>query len=192
MFRNSRKQSAVSNPQSAIGSQQTADSGQRLADCRQRSAVLSLLVLSLLTTIGCAPAKKEEKTVIEYYPVAYRQLAPQPVYSRVTWSHLPGPIPPKVRDNAPLLMPEVSFEMHRTNLDEAIQALAQTIGYTWSYPANVAKKKVSINMVAPVDEILREIENQTKVKAVLDHESRTLRIVSGNTAAQLPRAQLAK
>ncbi len=182
--------SDIGNPRSEIRDQKS-EIRDRKSEIRS-PVVLSFLVLLLLTSSSCSSAKKEEKSVIEYYPVAYRQLAPQPVYSRVTWSNLPGPIPPKVRDNAPLLLPTISFELHRTNLDEAIQALAQTMGYTWSYPAEVAKKKISINMVAPVDEILREIESQAKVNAVLDHESRTLRIVSGNTAAQLPRAQLSK
>lgn len=146
-----------------------------------------LAIILLLSGVACSSSAKKEKFIVEQYPVAYRQLPPEPVYSRFAWAHLPGPAPIKVKDNAPLLMPEVSFELHRSNLEEAIQSLAQTIGYTWSYPADVAKKTVSMNMVAPVDEILQEIEKQTGVKTILDHDNRILRVIAGNKVAELPK-----
>ena len=142
-----------------------------------RTALIAIAAVVLAAPLGCS--RNESKgPVVEYYEPAYRQLPPEPVYSRVGWSHLSGPIKPRVRQDAPLLMPVMAFELPRSTVGEAIEALAQAIGYSWSYPPEAAGRRIAIKMTAPIDEILREIGRQGGVYGVLDHEERRIRVVS--------------
>ena len=140
--------------------------------------VIIAISMSFLS-IGCSSSSKDAQKLVrvEYYDVAYRESPPEPVYSRLSWSHLPAPIKTKSRETAPMIMPSISFELPRSNLQEAIEAVAQTIGYNWSYPKGIGGRPVAIRMVGTVEEVLEEIGRQTRVVAVLDHESRTLRIL---------------
>lgn len=145
---------------------------------------------ALLLGTGCSSSATGKETQnnlvrVEYYDVAYRQFAPEPVYSRLTWSHLPQPIRTKVRQSAPILMPSVSFELPRSNLQEAIEAVAQTIGYNWSYPKGIGGRPVAIRMTGTVEEVLEEIGRQTRIVTVLDHENRTLRILESAPAGPI-------
>jgi hypothetical protein len=157
----------------------------------KRAAVI-ILSVAILGLGACSSAKEPKGPFIEYYQPAFRQFPPEPVYSRLTWSHLSQPIKPKVRENAPLLMPTMAFELPRTTLGEAIEALAQSIGYYWSYPPESAGRPVAIKMTGSVDQILREIGRQADVYAVLDHKGRMVRVVTGEMinpavpAAKLP------
>lgn len=148
--------------------------------------------IAKLTFLGLllACSSNEVLPAVEYYNVPYRKFPPEPVYSRVTWSHLPQPIQPKVRDAAPILMPVLSFELPKSNLEEAVEALAQTIGYGWDFPAGAAKRPVRIRMVGTVEEILKEISRQTKVKAAIDHSRRLVQVFDTEIRPELPAPKL--
>ncbi|MBP9838300.1 MAG: hypothetical protein KBC84_06260 [Proteobacteria bacterium] len=156
---------------------------------------LLILAAGVSTFTACSsssPKYDKELYTVEYYKPSFRQAPPEPVYSRVMWSQTSQPIKPKVKENAPLLMPEVDIELPKSNLEEAIQAIAQTIGYTWSYPKEIGSKPVRLKMVATVDEVLAEIDRQTNVTTVLDHESRVLKVVNNSLVPQLTKSRVAK
>ena len=137
-----------------------------------------LITAALAFGVTACSSKEPDGPIVEYYYPAYRQFAPEPVYSRLSWSHLPQPIHPKSKDNSPLLMPTLAIDLPRSTLGEAIQALAQTMGYTWTYPQDVAGRTIAIKMTGSVDEILGEIGRQARVLTVLDNESRMVRVVT--------------
>jgi hypothetical protein len=99
---------------------------------------------------------------------------------------LPKPIVNSSNEKAPYFQPVISFELGKSNFQEAIEALAQTMGYTWSYPPSLKDRPIAIHMVGSVDEILGEISRQAHVEAEFDHEQRLLRVVDGSTRPQLP------
>lgn len=142
-----------------------------------------LILISLLGTLACSA---NEPVAVEYYQPAYRTSPPAPVYSRVMWSHLPRPIAPKARDTAPLILPEVQFEFPNSNLGEAIEALAQTMGYRWHYPSSVSNRKIQIRMEGTVEEVLREISAQANVQAQFDHKKRLIIVFDSNMIPRLP------
>jgi len=80
----------------------------------------------------------------------------------------------QARGNIPLLMPVINVDLPNSNLAEAIEAIAQTIGYEGKYPPEVAEKKVSIKSEGTVLEILHEIGQQADVVAGLDNENRVV------------------
>lgn len=141
-----------------------------------RYAKLLLAAPLLLGMVACS--SKKEEPIVEYYHPAYRQFPPEPVYSRLSWSHLPAPIQPKSRENAPLLMPTIVFDLPRSTLGEAVEALAQAMGYTWTYPESAKSRRIAIKMTASVDEIAKEIDRQAQVHTVLDNDSRMVRVVT--------------
>ena len=151
-----------------------------------KSVILSLSTLLLLSGCTSSSSTEAKKLVrVEYYDVAYRQFAPDPVYSRLMWSQLPQPIRTKSRETAPLLMPSVSFEFPRSNLQEAVEAVAQSIGYNWSYPKGIGGRPVALRMTGTIEEVLQEIGRQTRVVAVLDHENRVLRVLESTPASPI-------
>lgn len=149
---------------------------------------LSSVSIGLLLMLLCSSCSKKEvyqRQLEEYRPVTRRE-APEPVYGRVTWAHLPKPVAPKALSNAPYLLPVVSFDLVDSNLEEAIEALAQTMGYDRHYPKSVAKRKVSIKMVGTVEEVLTEIASQAKVTARFEHERKLVRVFEDRMLPQLP------
>lgn len=131
-------------------------------------------LLILLFAISCSSGKAPVR--VEHYQPVYRTSPPNTVYSRVMWSHPPHPIKPRVKSNAPLLLPNFKFELPNSTFDVAIESLAQAMGYRWDYPSSFAKRKIKINMQGDAEEILAEINLQAKSSVILDHSARILRI----------------
>ncbi len=150
-------------------------------------AYMRRICIAILVLQFAACSSSSEPVVrTEYYPTAFRQNAPEPVYSRLTWSHLPQPVQKKAANDAPYLMPKLAFELPNSNLEETLQALAQTIGYRWSYPSELGDRRVSVKRVGTVEEILSEIGRQAGVETELDHEQRLVRAFDRSMAPRLP------
>ena len=148
---------------------------------------LKHIALGILSVSALSACAKEDPQPVEYYDVAFRQLPPAPVYSRVMWSQLPHPVKPKVQNTAPLLLPVVDFEMPQTTLGEAVEALAQAMGYRWHYPSGASGRKIAIRMSGSVEEVLAEITRQAGVQGVMDHEKRIVMILDEEMVPRLPK-----
>ena len=145
-----------------------------------------IITLCLIVSWGCS---SKQPVNVDYYHPAYRTSPPEPVYSRVMWSHLPAPIKSRAKPHAPLILPTVSFEMVDATFQEAIEALAQSMGYRWKYPNEIAARKISLNMKGDVEEVLAEIARQAKVGALFDHKNRLVKVVDNRLNPKLPQAQ---
>lgn len=149
-----------------------------------RAKVWITAVLCLLFVCACSSSKPprwdEVERSKEFYNMPSRKYAPEPVYGRMTWSHLPEPQVQKNKDDAPLIDPTFSFEMPNSNLTEALEALSQAIGYRWKYPQRLGHRKISINRVGTVSEILSEICSQAHVRAALDNAERIIYVQDAN------------
>jgi hypothetical protein len=143
----------------------------------------SILICICSFLFGCS-SKPMYRVV--YYKPAYRQSPPEETYSRLMWSHLPEPVRPKARDDAPLLLPEVFVELKDVTLDEAVEAVAQTMGYRWEYPEVTSKNRITIHMEANVEDVLEEIRRQSLIPLAFDHEKRMIRLQDRTTQLKLP------
>ncbi len=133
--------------------------------------------------VSCSPQKPEFEFIEpreEYYQAATRQAPIEPVYSRVTWSHLPRPVGEQRVEKGQLYQPVIEFSMKNATLLEALEALSQTIGYELRYPTQYGSRAVSMEITGTVEEVLKEVSRQAKVSARLDHKRRIL--VVGNFA----------
>jgi hypothetical protein len=140
------------------------------------------VLLVFLTSCSSKPMYK-----VVYYEPATRQSPPEPVYSRMMWSHLPEPIKPRTKNEAPLLMPEIFVELKNVTVDEAIEAVAQTIGYRWEQSAGSSTSRISIHMEGTVEQIFQEIRRKSNIALTLDHEKRIVKLASKFNSPQLPR-----
>lgn len=151
---------------------------------------VTVLIALLLNLSACSsiwlPSPPPERKV-EYYPVVKRQAPPQTVYSRVMWSHLPAPATLQSKEKTPLLQPVMHFDLAKSNLAEALEALAQTIGYRLQYPAKWSKRPISIELTGTVEEALAEVARQAGVSASLDHELRLVKVAEKGVSPSLPR-----
>lgn len=141
------------------------------------------LAASALFLGGCVDATKPK--IENYYP-NYKQLPPQPVYSRLTWSQLPYPTPLRSKGNSPYLSPVISFNFPKTTLKGAIEALAQTMGYEPKYPADIADRKLAIVKEGTVDDLLEEISRQARIEGRFDHERRIVIVEDTSSLPRLP------
>lgn len=149
-------------------------------------------MLVLIVFVSCSPVRAP----LELHRQTKRQFAPEPVYSRVMWAHdAQGISKPRTSYNvdspevSPMILPVLSFELDNSNLREAVEALAQAIGYQWRFSAGIANSQISIKMVGNVEEILYEIQNQASVRTILDHKQRVISVFTQNTEALLPEYQ---
>ncbi len=150
---------------------------------------LGFFLIAIFPSFACTPAQSFEyvEPRKEYYQVATRQEPKEPVYSRVTWSQLPRPVPDAPVQKGKMIQPTMSFEMPNSTLAESLEALSQSIGYELRYPAKWAKRRVSLKFTGTVEEILAEICKQSRVKASLDHENKILRVHFSETSPRLPK-----
>jgi hypothetical protein len=146
----------------------------------------SILVIASCILFSACSAKPMYRVV--YYKPAFRQSPPEPVYSRLMWSHLPEPIRPKARDDAPLMLPEIFVELKNASLDEAVEAVAQTMGYRWEYPGVTSKDRITIHMEGNVEDVLSEIRKQSQTPLAFDHEKKMIRLVDRDTQLRLPQS----
>ena len=145
------------------------------------------LIFLLLIPVSCSTSSSEPEVVVRNYYPARRQLPPEPVYSRLTWSHLPNPISEESAINSPYLSRVISFELEQSNLEEAIDALAQSMGYEAIYSRTLAARPISISMEGTVFEVLNRICKQGKVIASINHDERAILVADAATKPRLPR-----
>lgn len=145
--------------------------------------------LSLAFCFLCSCSADKVPQPEELYFPARRQSPPPPVYSRLMWGHPPAPTPLRSKNDAPYLSPTISFELSRSNLEEAVEALAQTLGYRWFLPSDLASRPVSLKFVGTADQIIAKIAEQAGVIGEIDHEQRTVRVSDQSMAPQLNHPQ---
>lgn len=142
--------------------------------------LLGLSLLAMLCLTGChsKPKPLPEKS----FGVAYKKFAPEPVYNRMRYAHLPEVIPnggsysasQGISVEAPMLMPVASLELNDATLEEASKALAQFSDYRSYCSSLIADRKISIARVGTLDELAQAISNLAHIKVVVDHNNRSI------------------
>jgi hypothetical protein len=137
-----------------------------------------------LCVVACSPAKPARRIEI-YYP-STRQEPLEPVYNRTTWSQLPQAFPPADNEKAPYFAQVMYADFPNASLGEAVQAVAQTMGYRADYPASIAGRRISLKFSGTFDEILGAVGRQGKVSVEVDHTSKLVKVMdSGGISPQL-------
>lgn len=113
------------------------------------------------------------------YAMAYRQVAPQPVYNRLRWVQLPEVLPERdtADTSAPTIFPVFHLDLKNASLDEASRTLAATARYDSFCSSSIAGKKISLNRLGTVDELANEIAESAGITVQVDHSMKTVRFL---------------
>lgn len=150
--------------------------GLRKVNYIKNRTVLSLIVL--LFCYGCSHTSSYDSVARrkEYYKGVSRTTPQIPVYSRVTWSHLPEPLTASGGNKTPLMMKEFSFVLPNSDLGESLEAVSQTMGFRVKCPSELKNRRVSINRKDTIVGVLREIGEQCQVRMVVDVDQRLISV----------------
>lgn len=151
------------------------------------SASVLFCMSHAITISGCSSNTDTSIKIVQetYYPVR-RQTPPEPVYSRVTWSHLPKPIGSVSNNKTVFLHKTTSYEFKKSTLAEAVDAVAQSIGFEAVYPKNIAKRPVTMKLEGSPDDALAKLCEQTNTSIEVDQSARKLTIVDKALVPTLP------
>lgn len=141
-----------------------------------------------MSIVGCSKPKVKPPTVPDTFMTAKRQLAPEPVYNRLRWVHLPDVMPrtgphklQSARSRAnlkqPMMFPVIHFELNNGTLNEAAQMLAASSSYRAFCDASFANNKISLEMLGTIHEIANKISEISGVEVLIDHSNREVRFV---------------
>lgn len=146
----------------------------------QKFSVACMAVL-LSTLSACGPALKDwaPERDKKAHAIAYRQTAPQPVYSRLRWVHLPETMPAREipESEAPTIFPVFHLDLKNASLEEAARALAATTRYSSYCSSSLVDRKISMNRLGTLDELAHEIAATTGISVQVDHSMKTVRFL---------------
>lgn len=150
-----------------------------------------VLGLSAAMLASCAPTAKEwepDKDKVHVFSVAFRQLSPEPVYSRTRWVHLPAPLPARElpQSSAAEMRPVFYMQLRQATLDQAAQALARTALYDSYCASSLAKERISISSLGTTDELAQLIAARAGVDVYVDHANHQVRILPVRPATLEP------
>lgn len=140
---------------------------------------------------GCAestlkPLSHKDQGPSGVYPIAFRQVPPQPVYNRLRFVQLPDVLPAReLREHdAPLLAQMVHLHLKNATLEETASVLAATSQYSAYCASTIAKKRITINSLGTVDELADQISNIAGIQVAIDHSGRQIRFLAGTISPQ--------
>jgi hypothetical protein len=138
--------------------------------------------------VGCNSMQSSSKNKAEekFFGMQTRQLPPEPVYSRLRWVHPPqatGAQTPVRRASQTRIDPVFHLSVERVTLERLSQLLAEAARYDSYCSSLIADKIFSFNMLGTVSELAKAIEQEAGISAVVDHENRQIRFLSGSFVA---------
>lgn len=156
----------------------------------KRLLTIGIALLAVGTVLSaCGPTAKEWKPSrkVRSYGFAHRQLAPEPVYSRTRWVHLPEPLPGREspQSEAPTLVPVFHFEVKDATCQETAVSLAAAARYNGLCAGELAERKITFNALGTIDELAQGISRQEKIRVVVDHQGRLVRFMAAGVEPSL-------
>ncbi len=148
---------------------------------------------------GCATGPKEyepystnDRTL---FMPTFRTAAPEPVYARTRWAHLPEVLPQREMpgddkreggpDTGPALRPVFQLTLKKSSLEETARVLAAMARYSSYTDPSIAQNTFSIENLGTIDELGRTIGVKAGIQVVIDHDNKEVRFLA--PAAETPR-----
>ena len=138
---------------------------------------------------GCGSTTKSASKPPKIFRVSMRQVAPDPNYNRLGWGQPEDPIiTVKVTDEQkPYINPVFHLDLKNATLEETARILGSMAKYSAYCSSLLAESKITINSLGTLDELASEISRNAGINAVVDHENREVRFLSGNAEFVAPK-----
>ncbi len=148
---------------------------------------------------GCAAGPKDYEpystTDRTLFMPSFRAAAPEPVYARTRWVHLPEVLPQREMpgdekreggpDTGPALRPVFQLTLKKASLEETARVLAAMARYSSYTDPSIAQNAFSIENLGTIDELGRTIGVKAGIQVVIDHDNQEVRFLA--PAAETPR-----
>lgn len=127
---------------------------------------------------GCSSSAPADKPVKQFLTTT-RQLAPEPVYNRVTMARPPEVLPVRevMYEGAPRVLPVIHLDLKGVTLETVAQTLAGSARYRSYCAAAIANRKFSIDALGTIDELADSISKKANVYVSVDHVNREVRFL---------------
>ncbi len=147
---------------------------------RERFFAAVVMVMALSSCAPSTPQWSAEQEKPKVFSVSFRQTAPEPVYNRARWVHLPEIVPYNGPDisGSPMLLPVVHLEFKNIRADEATRLVASLSKYSSYCASALADTRVSLNSLGTIDELAQELAGKVGAEAIVDHRNRHVSMVS--------------
>jgi hypothetical protein len=138
---------------------------------------------SLLLAVAAVACSSSGATTgsVRLTRIATRQLPPEPVYGRLRWVRPPEVMPRRgiPTTAAGLMLPVVHLQVDKAGVCEAAQIVGATVRYRTYCSSLIADKRVTLNMLGTLDELVGAISEESGAKIVVDHTNKEIRFVAG-------------
>ncbi len=156
-----------------------------------RLVILFFLISFTFFLTGCSSNKEPYEGNLpgtvkyDYYYPSTRRLPPEPVYSRVMWVYLPKPVGIETKNDVVFLRRIMSFELKNATLEEAVNAISQSMGFEAVYPRSLAGRRTSIDFEGSVEDALEKLSLDTNTRIKVDRGSRTISVFDRKIAPRI-------
>ncbi len=150
---------------------------------------LAIAVLFTVSVVGCASSASKPYSPSAKrrgFGLAYRQLAPDPVYKRTRLVYLPEPLPSANIEgaNAPKFDPVIQLELKNLPIEQAADTFASAFQYKAFCEAKLIGRKLSFNGLGTMEELAGSLGKQEDIKVDIDHSTHTVRFMAKDTTPQ--------
>lgn len=149
----------------------------------------TIFLTAPLLLCACSSSAKLVKQDPRVNRVAHRQLAPEPVYHRLTWVRPPQVSPARdvVRQSDASerikLAQIIEFNLEKGTLEQAAHMLASVARYHVYCASSISKKPFSYKGLGTIDELAETIANKAGISVTIDHANQSIRFLEGNKEA---------
>lgn len=156
---------------------------------RAHAITLAILVAGLSACGAPKAYEPVDRTKRTIFLSAVRTHGPEPVYARTRWVLPPETLPPREEassaslSDSPTLRPVFHLKLKGTTLEESARVLGAMARYSSYTAPSISKNKISVENLGTIDELARIIERTAKVKVVVDHVNREVRILASHAEA---------
>lgn len=143
-----------------------------------RLSMLGTLLIMVLSGCSSTPSPTVSKEP-QVYKIQTRKIAPDPVYNRVIWAHLPDSMPSlsMPRSASAQIAPIITFDVSNVKLEDAARTLAATMQYASYCSSVIADQRLTLRRLGSIDELAEAISQQARISVSVDHEGRVLRFL---------------
>lgn len=139
---------------------------------------LGIIGIALAGCTNMLATQKVDRTTY-FHPV--RQVAPEPIYNRITMVRPPDTLPfmpigvrqPYVNRD----VRNVGIQADNVPLEEAAEMIASAMGYKHYCSSLIAKRRVSIKQNGTIEQLATDLSSKEKIEVVIDHDAREIRFL---------------
>jgi hypothetical protein len=147
--------------------------------------MIALVATSLICSCGGSEKPYEPHQERKYFTFPARQLAPEPVYNRLTLVRPPDPLPDSdlQESDAPVIHPVIHLDIKDASLEQAARVLASAARYNAYCSSLIADRTITMSELGTIDELAKRISRKANIEVVVDHQNAEVRFLANKVVS---------